>query len=189
MTYETSRTRTKTGLLVALILVSTIGASTAAASETMKWATHAVAATQFMTNPDNNPSWDPINGPWSAAQATGVPDTYPRCVDRETAWAPATPLETPETLALAYDPPVESPTRLDIYETYSFWLTGFVQKVDLVTTTGVKTVFDGDDHTPCPGILAIPLTNVGTVVGVVIHTQTLGYEEIDAVGLATAGTA
>jgi hypothetical protein len=115
-----------------------------------------------------------IVGAWTASQATGPPDTYPSCGDIGTAWAPASSGTDPEWITLSYAP-IDA-TRVDIYETN---LGGFVTQVNVLRPDGTQdTVFTGPDTTPCPGILSIPVS--GQVVGVDIHTQAPGWEEIDA---------
>ncbi len=115
-----------------------------------------------------------IVGGWTASQATGPPDTYPSCGDIATAWAPASSGTGPESITLSYAP-IQA-TRVDIYETN---IGGFVTQVNVLRPDGTQeTVFTGPDTTPCPGILSIPVS--GQVVGVDIHTQVSGWEEIDA---------
>jgi hypothetical protein len=133
-----------------------------------------------------------LYGNWSAMQATGAPNTYPSCGDIPTAWAPLPsgyepaaagqdPVAEPESLTLVYDPPVEGASRVDIYETN---LGGFVTQVDvLVADSPPIVVFTGPDTTPCPGILSIPFSSPLPVVGVVVHTAIIGWEEIDAVAV------
>ena len=120
------------------------------------------------------------SGNWSAERATGAPDTYPSCGDIPTAWAPLSPSPDPESITLLYSP-VSNAQRVDIYETN---LGGFVTEVIVHAADGSSTsVFTGPDATACPGILSIPLSGNPTVVGVEIHTQTSGWEEIDAVAV------
>lgn len=120
------------------------------------------------------------SGNWSAERATGPPDTYPSCGDIVTAWAPLSSGPAPESITLLYSQ-VPNAQRVDIYETN---LGGFVTQVNVHVADGSSvTVFTGPDTTGCPGILSIPLSGNPTVVGVEIHTQKLGWEEIDAVAV------
>jgi hypothetical protein len=120
------------------------------------------------------------SGNWSAERATGAPDTYPSCGDIFTAWAPQSSGPAPESITLLYSP-VSNAQRVDIYETN---LGSFVSQVNVHAEDGSSTsVFTGPDTTGCPGILSIPLSGNPTVVGVEIHTQKLGWEEIDAVAV------
>lgn len=130
-----------------------------------------------------------VYGPWSAMQATGAPNTYPACGDIPTAWAPlfssspapAPADNEPEVLAVFYNKPITNAKRIDIYETN---LGAFVQRVEVLLANGRSTkVFWGPDTTPCPGVLKIPVSVSGAIVGVVIHTKKIGWEEIDAVGI------
>lgn len=122
-------------------------------------------------------------GAWSKEQATGAPDTYPNCGDIGTAWAPQTSGSDPEWIKLSYSPPVANATRIDIYETN---IGSFVTSVDITLGDGsTQTVFTGPDSTPCAGILSINLTGSPTVAAVKVNTQAAGWEEIDAVGVAS----
>lgn len=144
---------------------------------------------QAFTDGINNGVNDGVYGPWSAMQATGAPNTYPSCGDIPTAWAPqlhSSPAPTPannepEALAVFYSRAITGAKRIDIYETN---LGGFVQRVEVVLANGKSLrVFWGPDTTPCPGVLRIPVSVSGAIVGVVIHTKKIGWEEIDAVGI------
>ena len=62
---------------------------------------------------------------------------------------------------------------------------GFVTRVELIDTAGAySTVWEGTDTTPCGGVFepTWPETSY-EVVGVRIHTQVDGWEEVDAVEL------
>ena len=132
-----------------------------------------------------------LYGPWSAMQATRRPNTYPSCGDIPTAWAPLVPdvgapdpvgtVNEPEALAVFYSHAITNAKRVDIYETN---IGGFVTSVEILLANGKKAnVFSGPDKTPCPGILHIGLSTSGAIIGVVIHTRAIGWEEIDAVGV------
>lgn len=165
---------------IALMVVALglLGAVVPAQAQTEHWASTAAATTQFAPG---GVAFGYSPNAWSAMQATGAPDTYPACADKPTAWAPLSFLEEPEALSVFYDPPVANPTRVDIYETN---VGGFVTQVDVLVEGGAPvTIFTGPDTTPCPGILSIPFSTSSSVVGVVIHTQKVGFEEIDAVAV------
>ncbi|HEX9695395.1 MAG TPA: hypothetical protein VGB64_03670 [Actinomycetota bacterium] len=120
---------------------------------------------------------------WGRGQATGAPDTYPSCGDFPTAWAPQSNGSAPEQLTLYYVPAVENAQRIDIYETN---IGSFVTSVEITLADGsTQTVFSGPDTTTCAGILSIDLVGDPAVVAVTINTQAPGWEEIDAVGIAS----
>jgi hypothetical protein len=122
-------------------------------------------------------------GAWSKEQATGAPDTYPSCGDIGTAWAPLSSSSDPESITLSYSPGVVNAKRIDIYETN---VGGFVTSVVItLADNSTQTVFNGPDTTPCAGILSINLTGNPTVQSVTVNTQAPGWEEIDAVGVAS----
>jgi hypothetical protein len=135
------------------------------------WAVSATASSQYSSTS------------WSAAQATGAPDTT-ACGDIITAWAPSSSGTAPEWLQLTFGTPRQA-IGLQIHETYN---APFVYRVDLIDAGGIShTVWSGVDSTPCPGwfTLNIPVTSY-LVSGAKIYTQAAGWEEIDAVGLLTA---
>lgn len=106
----------------------------------------------------------------SAVQATGAAYEGPRCGSNEArgkSWRPDSSGSDPEQLTLFYEP-VLGASEVDIYVT---GLGGFVTQVDLLTSAGVSTVFTGPDNTACGGILSIPISPIGAVVGVSIHTH------------------
>jgi hypothetical protein len=123
------------------------------------------------------------NGNWGSGQATGAPNTYPNCGDIPTAWAPQSSGDAPESITLLYSSPVANAKRIDIYETN---VGGFVTSVDVTLSDGSsQTVFAGPDTTTCGGILSIDLSGNPTVLAVTINTAAPGWEEIDAVGIAS----
>ena len=133
-----------------------------------QWATGATASSEYSSSS------------WSAAQATGPPDTN-GCGDISTAWAPGTPGTGPEWLEVTFDFPVVA-TGVEVHETY---LGGFITQIDVrLASGGLETVWTGTDTTPCPGIFRAtwPATSE-PVTGVRIATQIAGFEEIDAVRL------
>jgi hypothetical protein len=133
-----------------------------------QWASSAVASSEYGP------------GDWGAVQATGEPDT-PVCGDQATAWAPLTDGAEPEYLEVTYARPMRS-IGLRIHETYT---TGFVFRVELIDTEGGEhLVWEGEDETPCPGVLELTWNETPyRVEAARIHTRIEGWEEIDAVQL------
>lgn len=127
---------------------------------------------------------------WSPGQAIGAPDTPTTGGDQVTAWASATTDAQEEWLSLDYAEAVV-PTAVKIYETCS---TGAVKKVSVFTPEGKEVeAWSGIDPSP-PGrglaLSEIPLhTNIATRrVKVYLDSQRVpGWNEIDAVGLVSAG--
>lgn len=128
-------------------------------------------------------------GSWSAAQATGAPDTDVYG-DLATAWAPSPANGTLEYLTLGFDTPVAA-DGVTIRETLG---NGFVYQVDALDTSDVlHTVWTGVDSSQ-PGSavdfsVSWPMTGYA-VKGVKIYVDTnhsAGWEEIDAVWLHSAG--
>ncbi|GAB4570935.1 MAG: hypothetical protein Kow0077_06320 [Anaerolineae bacterium] len=92
---------------------------------------------------------------WSAAQATGAPDTT-ECGDITTAWASATATGY-DALTLYFDTPV-TPQTINIYQTYN---PGAIVMVEVLPADGSPpiTVFEGVDETrACPGVFSVPVT-------------------------------
>lgn len=123
---------------------------------------------------------------WSAAQATGAPNT-PQCGDQPSAWASATSTEL-ATLTLTYAVPVV-PSQIDIYETNA---PDFITMVEVVEPNGTRhTVFTGQpnpvDQGPCPYIVTINISDVTAPVNQVVitvdQTNAPSWNEIDAVEL------
>ena len=84
---------------------------------------------------------------WSAAQATGAPNTF-SCSDIETSWAPSTSGIAPEWLEVSFAVAVNA-TGLAVYETYN---SGFITQIDLIEPGGTyHTIWTGTDTTGCPG--------------------------------------
>jgi hypothetical protein len=131
---------------------------------------------------------------WSAQQALGAPNVYPRHGDIQQAWASRTADDQDEWIELGYDEP-RMVSAVEIYETYN---PGAIETVELITTSGRRIQLRGpslpDDsevtdvnkaviQTPCTSepIAAVRI-NVGSV-------GTKGWNEIDAVGLVPCTTA
>jgi len=140
--------------------------------ELRQWAATATASSE----------WSPTA--YGAAQATGVPDVG-RCADDPRAWSPLPGGTDPEWLELRYATPVKA-SGAEIYEST---LGGFVTRVEAIDDLGVyHEVWSGTDTTACGGVLTVawPQTTYD-VVGVRVHTQKDGWEEIDAVELVGEG--
>ncbi|HSN77113.1 MAG TPA: SdrD B-like domain-containing protein [Anaerolineae bacterium] len=126
---------------------------------------------------------------WSAAQATGAPNTNV-CGDIKTAWAPnnGAPASI-ESLHLGYTTPVYA-TGVRIRETGERSQTvGFVTGVTLVEPNGTQHVLTiPADSAVCPGYFAITFPQTSYLVDeVIVYTVTPDngyYEEIDAVELS-----
>jgi hypothetical protein len=167
-------------ILLTLGAASSAGQATPAAAgeaQVRQWAARATASSQYGATK------------WSAAQATGPPDTD-RCGDTPTAWAPAAAKGLfklapngpgPEWLELTFARPVHA-SRVRVHETN---LSGFVFQVDLKDSSGNQhTVWSGSDTTGCPGWLEVEFPRTSYLVDTVtVHTRKPGYEEIDAVEL------
>lgn len=122
---------------------------------------------------------------WSAAQATGEPDTD-TCGDITTAWASSNSTGQ-DTLTLEYAVAV-IPQEISVYQTYN---PGSIISISLITVDGETiTLPDSADppgNTECPGVFKLDVEDVNQlVIGVIIELdQTIGgsWNEIDAVEL------
>jgi Tol biopolymer transport system component len=138
-----------------------------------QWATSALASSQY-SDPD-----------WSAAQATGAPDTV-ECGDIVTAWASASS-SGQEWLLLQYSHSV-IPTQVNIYQTNT---PGAIVKVSVITVEGEEISLpdsaDPPGHTACPGVFTIDIEGQPPAVDAVkIYLDqdiTYDWNEIDAVEL------
>ncbi|MBN1260020.1 MAG: hypothetical protein JXB35_04990 [Anaerolineae bacterium] len=122
---------------------------------------------------------------WSAAQATGAPDTEV-CGDEITAWAASTADSLEEWLEVQYARPV-IPSEIHIYETFA---PGGVVKVEVITVVSeYLTVWEGpvNPEAPCPRIFRVKVDGVDApVTGVRItldQSVMQNWSEIDAVQL------
>jgi hypothetical protein len=139
------------------------------------WAVTATASSEFSSDE------------YGAVQATGEPDVAGGCVEDGNAWSPATDGADPEWLEVRYESALTS-TGIQIYESAP-GLHGFVVQIDLIDAAGLlHTVWTGTDSTSCGGAFSAtwPETSF-EAIGARIYTQVAGYEQIDAVGLVTAG--
>jgi outer membrane protein assembly factor BamB len=144
-----------------------------------RWAISATASTEWSSTD------------FSAMQAAGAPDSVP-CGDDARSWTPATGASDPEWLETRYERAVSS-TGVVVYETFlspAFGPSsgGFVYQIDLIDTHGAyHTLWSGVDPTPCGGRLEPTWEATEYLaIGVRVHTQAAGYEEIDAVALVGA---
>ena len=135
------------------------------------WAVSATASSQYTATD------------FSAAQATGAPDTV-GCADSPKAWSPLGNTTAPEWLLLTYGTPVKA-TGVRIHEVY---VAPFVTKVELVDVAGAThVVWQGQDTTACGDWLTVTFPETSyEVSGVRISTAATGYEKIDAVALDSA---
>ena len=125
-------------------------------------------------------------GGYSAAQATGAPNTN-SYGDISTAWAPSSSGTGPEFITVGFATPAFA-TGAVVRETFN---NGFVYQIDAVDTNDVyRTVWTGSDTsasgTPVNFTVSFPQTTY-LVKGLKVYTQKSGYEEIDAIGLLSPG--
>jgi hypothetical protein len=122
--------------------------------------------------------------PWSAEQATGVPDTATPG-HHATAWASLEPDEGEEWIMLEYEKSI-IPDKIRIYETHN---PGAVHRITLLQKDKEIEIWRGKDPTPIgllAGVSEIDLnTNYETqTVKIYLDSQrVLGWNEIDAVAL------
>ncbi len=96
---------------------------------------------------------------WSAAQATGAPDTD-ECGDYTTAWASAT-YDGLDVLTLTYGLPV-AVSEVNIYQTYNPGAITMVELLPAEKNMEPVVIFEGvDSTTECPGVLSIPVSLTG----------------------------
>ena len=142
--------------------------------ELRQWAATATASSEWTTTD------------YSAAQATGAPESSPSCVEVVTNWSPLTDENIPEWIELGYASAVGA-TSIEIHEQIE---APFVDRVELRALDGARyTVWSGADATTCGGTLSIPLAQTPYPVdGVIVYTQAPNWEEIDAVELVGQAT-
>lgn len=132
-----------------------------------------------------NPAPTYSGNAWSAAQATGPPDTE-RAGDCPTAWASATPDGQAEWIELTY-PKAVSARAIEIHESYN---PGAITKVSLFDQDGNEVVvWMGTAPTPTSGpnsVSRIPVSVDFKVERVKVYLNSpavRGWNEIDAVGI------
>jgi hypothetical protein len=124
---------------------------------------------------------------WSAAQATGAPDTS-TYADNTTAWAPLPQNGAAEYITLGYTTPIYATGAL-IRQT---WGNGFVTKIELVdNSNGLHTVWTGTDPSqpgsPVDFTTSWAITNYlvkGIKITIDPNHNMATWEEIDAVRLS-----
>ncbi len=137
-----------------------------------QWASGATASTEY-----GNPQW-------SAAQATGKPDTN-AAGDCSTAWASKSQDEDTEWLALTFAEPVE-PVSIRVHETYN---AGSIMKVEARDASGAwRTVWEGAAMAcDTPRWFEVQVTSDGWTtqeVRITLDSDAVpGWNEIDAVEL------
>lgn len=137
-----------------------------------QWASGAAASTEF-----GKPQW-------SAAQATGAPNT-PQAGDCSTAWASRQPDDDTEWLNLTFDAAVE-PTLVRVHETYN---AGAITKVEARDASGTwRTIWKGEAaacETPRWFEVAVSKAKWTTrEIKITLDSKAVpGWNEIDAVEL------
>ena len=126
---------------------------------------------------------------WSAAQATGAPDTA-TAGDQASAWAPAAQDGGEEWLELTYAEPVEVGQVL-VRETFN---PGAISKVCLILSNGVEHAIWQGVQTAVPGpidrVFPAPGGLIARGAKVYLDTKRVpGWNEIDAVALTDRGGA
>jgi hypothetical protein len=137
-----------------------------------QWASGATASTEF-----GKPQW-------SAAQATGAPNT-PQAGDCSTAWASRQPDDDSEWLILTFDAAVE-PTLIRVHETYN---AGAITKVQAKDASGAwRTIWEGAAAAcETPRWFEVPVPKAAWTtreVKITLDSKAVpGWNEIDAVEL------
>jgi len=121
---------------------------------------------------------------WGAVQATGAPDVG-GCADDPRAWSPLPGGPDPEWL----EPRYAQPVRASGVEVHESTLGGFVTRIEAIDDLGgYHEVWSGADPAACGGVFSVGWPQTAyEVVGVRVHTQKDGWEEIDAVELIGEG--
>ncbi|MBL7875717.1 MAG: hypothetical protein JNL53_08635 [Cyclobacteriaceae bacterium] len=124
---------------------------------------------------------------WSASQALGEPDTYPKYGDFTTAWASLTEDEKREYLELGFDT-LQTVKKIEIYET---WNPGAIDSIYLRDASSKKwTVVYSKSIKNLPGtsrIFTIQLIEtpyfVDAIRLAINSKEAKGWNEIDAVAI------
>lgn len=152
-----------------------------AGKEIRQWASAATATSQYSDQD------------WSAAQATGAPDTA-TCGDNGTAWA-SSDANGIDELMVFFDTPVMA-TEINIYQTFNPGAISSVTALLAGTGDGIPIPNSTDPGTACPGVftISIPegllLSPIDGLAIMVNQSDHPGWNEIDAVelvGYAAAG--
>ena len=136
-----------------------------------QWAVSATASSEWTSDE------------WSAAQATGEPESVGICGDAETNWSPLNGDASPEWLELIYALPVHAASVV----VYEAWGAGFVAGIELIEPGGARhPLLIEPDFAPCGGTHVRKFAPTPYLVsGVRVDTQVDGFEEIDAVKLVS----
>jgi hypothetical protein len=156
-------------VVLGLVLIPGLSAQTEV-DPIRQWAIAAEASSQYG------------DSDWSAAQATGAPDTA-TCGDLPTAWASSSSTGQ-DSLTVYFEQPVFA-TAVDIYQTYN---PGAIIQVTLIAPDGDESAVpkSADSDTPCPGTFELSFPPEFFVQAVRIdldQTRTNNWNEIDAVEL------
>ena len=122
---------------------------------------------------------------WSAHQALGAPDVYPRSGDIEGAWASREPDAKSEFLELGFDRPMRM-RALEIYETFN---PGAITSVELITEQGTRIVEPRREFARSGGAARSTFGTACTAERIVAVRISVasgnvpGCNEIDAVGM------
>ena len=153
-----------------------------------------VGPTTLVETPPPSPQWatsvrgfstEYTSSSWSAQQALGAPNVFPRSGDIEAAWASREPDSSTEFIELGFAQPQRA-SALEIYETFN---PGAITRVELITERGERIVVPrrelrwnggaavssfGTSCTQEPIVAARLVVDSGKVAG---------WNEVDAVGL------
>jgi hypothetical protein len=125
---------------------------------------------------------------WSAQQALGAPNVYPRQGDIPQAWASRSADDHAEWIELGYDTP-RRVSAVEIYETFN---PGAIETIELITTSGQRIELRGRSLPETDRVIDVRKLVVSTpcttepIAAVRINVasaETAGWNEIDAVGL------
>jgi len=122
---------------------------------------------------------------WSAEQALGAPNVYPRSGDEANAWASLDADAKAEFIELGFDQPQRT-RALEIYETFN---PGAITQVELITEQGARIVVPRRELRRSGGAAISSFGEACTrerIVGVriaVASAKVAGWNEVDAVGL------
>jgi len=122
---------------------------------------------------------------WSAQQALGAPNVYPRSGDIDAAWASREPDASTEFIELGFAQPQRA-SALEIYETFN---PGAIKHVELITEQGEHLVVPRRELRPNGGAAVSNFVTKCTTQRIVAarfvvdSANVAGWNEVDAVGL------
>jgi hypothetical protein len=180
-TFTMSRTGSQRWVVLLVFLAVLVALVSASGAPALAGDHRRPGSTIYQWAVDTGASVDWSSGDaWAVFQATGKPDTF-ACGDLTSAWAPGPDGADAEWLEVEFSQPVHA-TGIEVYETH---IGGFVTEIEVVDVRGrAKTVWRGDDTTPCPGVLSASFGPTARLIDRVrVHTQIEGWEEIDTVKL------